>query len=411
MLRQATALLLLILAGGTFSAGQTPSHPPVRAITAFVRIDRDHYREQLGAALKVLRLAKAKYTQAGFPVQTIRITTQPFPEYLAGLARADKLRFLGELDAMAKQEDFLPNIGPAFLQAGDGVENIELLGEVLSTTTMLEASAIIAAEDGIHWEAIRATGRMVKYVAEHSPRSQGNFNFTASGMLAPYTPFYPGSYHLGPGKKFAVGLEGADVVREVFQQTGYDPPAAVATLTAALTRHLQAAEAVAKDVAAETGWEYLGIDPTPAPNVNASIGAAIEAFTGKPLGSPGTLTAAAVITQAVKAVPVKQIGYSGLMLPILEDARISQRWSEGRISLDTLLSYSSVCATGLDTVPLPGDMTAEQLARIIGDVAVLAYKWKKPLTARLQPVRGRKAGEASDFDDPMLKNAKLQPVP
>jgi uncharacterized protein (UPF0210 family) len=69
-----------------------------------------------------------------------------------------------------------------------------------------------------------------------------------------------------------------------------------------------------------------------------------------------------------------------------------------------------VCGTGLDTVPLPGDVTEAQLARIIGDVAVLAYKWKKPLTARLQPVHGRRAGELSDFDDPLLANARLQPL-
>jgi uncharacterized protein len=96
---------------------------------------------------------------------------------------------------------------------------------------------------------------------------------------------------------------------------------------------------------------------------------------------------------------------------VLEDKRIAQRWSEGALSLDTLLSYSSVCATGLDTVPLPGDITEDQVARIIGDVASLAFKWKKPLTARLQPVNGRTAGEMSDFESEFLTNAKLQPLP
>jgi len=69
-----------------------------------------------------------------------------------------------------------------------------------------------------------------------------------------------------------------------------------------------------------------------------------------------------------------------------------------------------VCGTGLDTVPLPGEVTEQQLARIIGDVAVLAYKWKKPLTARLQPVHGRRAGQMSEFDDPFIVNARLQPL-
>ena len=62
--------------------------------------------------------------------------------------------------------------------------------------------------------------------------------------------------------------------------------------------------------------------------------------------SSGTLTAAATITAALKDIKVKQPGFSGLMLPILEDARLAQRWSEGRLSLDALLSYSAVCGTG-----------------------------------------------------------------
>jgi hypothetical protein len=51
------------------------------------------------------------------------------------------------------------------------------------------------------------------------------------------------------------------------------------------------------------------------------------------------------------------------------------------------------------------------LARIIGDVASLAVKWHKPLTARLQPVAEKKAGEKSAFDDPFLVNAVSQKVP
>jgi uncharacterized protein (UPF0210 family) len=65
----------------------------------------------------------------------------------------------------------------------------------------------------------------------------------------------------------------------------------------------------------------------------------------------------------------------------------------------------------LDTVPLPGDVSEEQIARIFGDVASLAHKWNKPLTARLLPAKGKKAGERTEFDDPYLENAILQPLP
>ena len=95
---------------------------------------------------------------------------------------------------------------------------------------------------------------------------------------------------------------------------------------------------------------------------------------------------------------MKRVGYSGLMLPLLEDPVLAQRWSEGTFDLDSLLAYSAVCGTGLDAIPLPGDVSQQQLERIIGDVASLAFKWHKPLTARLIPAPGKKAGDRTDFD-------------
>jgi uncharacterized protein (UPF0210 family) len=155
----------------------------------------------------------------------------------------------------------------------------------------------------------------------------------------------------------------------------------------------------------------MGVDPTPAPFRNVSIGKAIEALTGAPFGSSGTLTAAAAITAAVRSLPVQRIGYVGLMLPVLEDDLLARRWDEGRYSIDSLLAYSAVCGTGLDTIPLPGDVSAEQLERIISDMATLAIRWHKPLSARLLPVQGKKAGDRTEFEDPFLANAVLHPLP
>jgi uncharacterized protein len=171
------------------------------------------------------------------------------------------------------------------------------------------------------------------------------------------------------------------------------------------------AETVGLQVAAATGWNFMGVDPTPAPLADVSIGAAIETYTGAKFGSSGTMTAALIITTAVKAVPVRQIGYSGLMVPVMEDKRLAQRWAEGSYNTDSLLAYSAVCGTGLDTLPLAGDVSEEQLTRIFGDVASLAWKWNKPLSARLQPVQGKKAGDQTEFSDPYLFNTTLHALP
>ena len=68
-----------------FRAKARPPLPKVRTVTAFVRLDRANYQAQVAEALKMLRAAKDALTKAGYEVETIRITTQPFPEYTKGL--------------------------------------------------------------------------------------------------------------------------------------------------------------------------------------------------------------------------------------------------------------------------------------------------------------------------------------
>jgi len=397
-------LAVMAHAWGAAAAG----NPKVRAITAFVKLDRTQYAAQIAQTLNMLRQAKRLFEESGYPVESVRITTQPFPEYVQGLSRQQALEFFHAYDELAIKESFDANIGPAMLLDSDDPVRVELLGEVLSTTKTLEASLVMADEDGIHWNGIRAAAKMVRYLTEHSPNSQGNFNFTATAMLQPYGPFFPGSYHLGAGHQFSVGLESANVVDAVFAATSGKPQQAADQLTEALTRHALAVEKLARRVEDQTGWTYMGLDPTPAPLREVSIGAAIEKFTGAKFGSSGTMTAAAIITKAVSSVPVKRIGYSGLMVPVLEDSLLAQRWGEGTYDMDSLLAYSAVCGTGLDTIPLPGDISEERLQRIFGDVAALAFKWRKPLSARLQPVMGKTAGDRTAFDDPFIVNTVIQ---
>ena len=57
-------------------------------------------------------------------------------------------------------------------------------------------------------------------------------------------------------------------------------------------------------------------------------------------------------------------------------------------------------ARGERLVPLP---------RECRDVAALAWKWHKPLSARLQPVKDKRAGDKTDFDSQYLFNTTLHP--
>jgi uncharacterized protein len=414
-LRHSIAALLLTLAGncGIVQAQQKTApaqeKPKIRAITAFINLDRAQYQQQVADALKMLKRAQTVFESRGYEVQTIRISTQPFPEYTKGLTKEQAVEFFKQYDALAAKEKFAAAIGPAMLNAGDSEAQADLLAEILGNTKTLNASLVVAGEDGVHWAAVGAAARVMKKLEESTPHSQGNFSFSAIAMVPPLTPFYPGSYHTGFGHQFTIALESANVVAAAFKGAP-DLSTAKQRLTDSLAASAFDIERLAGRVDQDTGWAYMGIDLSPAPLKDVSIGAAIENLTTQPFGTSGTLTAAATITAAIKDVKVKQAGYSGLMLPILEDSRLAQRWSEGRISIDALLSYSAVCGTGLDTVPLPGDITAEQLSLIIGDMASLAYKWHKPLSARLLPALGKGWGEMTEFDNSFLVNATLQPL-
>jgi uncharacterized protein len=394
----------------TLRGGDVPRKPKVRAITAFVSIDRSTYVKQIQDVLAMLRKAKSAFEKGGYEVQTIRITTQPFPQYTRGISKAEALDFFKGLDALSKKESFLANVGPAMLNDQDD-SAVDLLAEILVTTD-INTSLAIAAEDGIHWNAIRAAAKTIKYVEEHSANGARNFDFAAAAFVPPYTPFFPASNHNGQGHQFSVGLEGGSFVADVFTESHGDPRTARELLSRKLAEQARSLEAIALQVEKDSGWSYMGLDATPAPGPDSSIGAAIQQFIGTKFGSSGTLTAAAIITDAVRSIPVKRVGYSGLMLPPLEDSVLAQGWSEKNYNIDSVLAYSAVCGTGLDTIPLPGDVSQQQLERILGDVASLAFKWHKPLAARLIPAPGKKAGDKTDFNFgiPGFPNVILQPL-
>jgi uncharacterized protein (UPF0210 family) len=195
-------VLSCALASTAAHAAPDAAKPNVRAITAFVRLDRAIYEKQIAEAMQVLNAAKAEFAKRGYETQTVRIVTQPFAELVMGLSDQQALAFLHSFDDLSQKDGFMPNVGPAMLHDTDNPAAMQLLAQVLSTLPRLNASAIIADDDGIHWKTIRESAKLVRYVTDHSPRSQGNFLFTATAMLKPLGPFYPGPITPAPASSF-----------------------------------------------------------------------------------------------------------------------------------------------------------------------------------------------------------------
>ena len=402
--------LAAFLISAVVSPASAQGKPKIRTITAFIRLDPGQYKQQVAETLTMLRNAKARYGLAGYEVQTIRITTQQFPEYTLGMSKPAALAFFHDLDALAKQENVSISIGPALMDEKDDPGQAQLLEEILGQASHVYGSVIIAGSDGVHWKAIHSAAGIIKYLEDHGDKGLGNFRFAAIANVQAYTPFYPASYHQGLGHQFAIALESANVVAAVMA-VQRDQEVTRQALISELGLQARAVEDIAGKIDQETGWTYMGLDLSPAPMKYASIGSAVPGSTGGRFGASGTLTAVATITSALRDISVKKVGYNGVMMPVLEDTRLAQLWGEGALSMDQLLAYSAVCGTGLDTIPLPGDVTTQQLERILGDVATLSVKLSKPLSARLLPVAGAKPGDQTSFDDPNLVNTVIQPLP
>src|ERR1700674_5261551 len=147
-LRHSIAALLLTLAGncGIVQAQQKTApaqeKPKIRAITAFINLDRAQYQQQVADALKMLKRAPTMFESGGYLVHTIRIATQPFPEYTKGLTTEQAVAFFEQCDALAAAEKFAASIGPAMVNAGDSDSQANLLAEILSNTKTLNGSLV-----------------------------------------------------------------------------------------------------------------------------------------------------------------------------------------------------------------------------------------------------------------------------
>lgn len=157
---------------------------------------------------------------------------------------------------------------------------------------------------------------------------------------------------------------------------------------------------------------FKGIDfsPAPFPSRERSLAEAAERLGVPAVGLAGSLAGMAFLAESLDRAQFPRTGFSGLMLPVLEDAVLAERAAQGSLTVTDLLLYSAVCGTGLDTIPLPGDVTVDQLSAILLDLAALAQRLDKPLTARLMPVPGKRAGDPTNFDFAFFANSRVMAI-
>lgn len=394
------------------------SSTPIRTVTLGMAQAHPLRREDIERAAAILRRAGQRYAEVGYEVQTLRISTRPLFDALPDRSPAALLTYVRELQQM------LDDVGIAFCSLGPAMaarpdfplERIEVIADLLAETSALNATVQLALPAmGLRQEAALPTARVIRRLAQETEEGFGNFRFAMLACVPPGGAFFPAAYHADPDTdtdSLSLGLQGAGIIARAAQAWNGDGQerhlmAASEWVRGALLEQATPVVALAEQLAAEQGISFGGIDLSPAPMGDDSIVTGLEALGDRQFGTPGSVAVSATLTYALKETGLPTCGYCGLMLPVLEDALLGQRWANGLVNAQQLLLYSSVCGTGLDTIPLPGDMPAEQIAHMLLDVATMALRLNKPLSARLFPVPGKRSGEYTTFTSPYLTNTLI----
>jgi len=354
---------------------------------------------------------RAASEEIGIPVQTVRLATPPFPLFLGTRSETEILAFAKELESVGRESGFeYCSLGPVNGQEDTGRRLLGFIPSLIAQTDTVFASATLGTrERPADMTSARAIVQVIRDIARSTPEGFGNLRFAALVNCPPHTPFFPAAFHSGD-PAVSVALEAADVIASVCA-----PDRDLAEIQALLGRELEKRILPLQELIQRlAGQQFIfrGIDlsPAPGPAPETSIAYALERLGLGRFGEPGTLAAAGLLTAALKATSLHTCGYCGLMLPVLEDAGLAERNNQGLLRLSSLLAYSAVCGTGLDTIPLPGDVDEGRLAALLLDVATLGWKLDKPLSARLFPIPGKQAGDWTNFNFAYFVNTKIMAV-
>ncbi|MEW5829850.1 MAG: DUF711 family protein [Chloroflexota bacterium] len=379
----------------------------IRSITYFLNPNWPLDGKKLRQAGEFLTEAREAFESSGYEVQTTRLATVPFPHLLGEKKINDLPQLAGALEAA------LPSTGAAYASLGPALieapESYAVIPEAIAATQNIFFSGEMASSrKGLSLAAVQACAEVIARCAPITPDGFANLRFAALANVPAGAPFFPAAYHEGEQIAFALATEAADLAVEAFTRAASVEDGRNA-LVHALEENARKLAKAADFLKYKFNIRFGGIDYSlaPFPAEAQSLGTAMERLGVPAVGLHGSLAAAAILTEAIDRANFPRCGFSGLMLPVLEDSTLARRAAEGTLTVKDLLLYSAVCGTGLDTVPLSGDVPASRLTPLLLDLAALALRLDKPLTARLMPIPGKQAGDPTGFDFEFFANSKV----
>lgn len=378
----------------------------IRSITYFCNPKFPLDEKILQDAGKFLSKAKAAYESAGYEVQTVRLATIPFPKLL-GEKYIDELPKLAGQFAQVIQDAGISyaSLGPALPESP---RSYQVIPEAVAASENIFFSGAMTDGDKIHLAQVKACAEVIVKCAPLDQNGFANLRFAALANVKAGAPFFPAAYHDSNTDQpaFAIAVESADLAVDAFSgQSTLDEGRSA--LISEIEKHGQAIARTSNTDLSDTNFGGIDFSLAPFPDDAYSLGSAVEKMGVPKIGLHGSLAAAAILTEAIERADFPHIGFNGFMQPVLEDTILAKRAAQGTLTIKDALLYSAVCGTGLDTIPLPGNTTADQISPLLLDLCALALRLDKPLTARLMPVPGKRAGDSTEFDFAFFANSKV----
>jgi len=238
----------------------------------------------------------------------------------------------------------------------------------------------------------------------------------------PLIPYFPASYFdKSIANSFVIGLETPDLLVATLKEFNEHNPTLIhqdafdgyyRALKNSLQHHVDQLARIIEDKHLNKGFEFAGLDSSAAPSKDcASMTEVYELMGVDYFGASGTVEASALLTRVFKSITgMPLVGFSGLMLALTEDSGLAKGSQLGQFDIRALLTYSSVCGIGLDTVPIPGNTPVPKIAAMMRDTGTMAFRLNKPLTVRVFPVPRLIAGELTAFESDDLCNCTILAV-
>ncbi len=350
--------------------------------------------------------AKKLFEAQGFEVQSLRLATPPFGQFIAPIDLPDAAQSYA-IEAHADGFEYI-SLGPA----GSDLLEWKAVPAALSRSNRIFLSGALTTPKGeLDMANAARCAEMISELSRLEPNGFANLRFCALANVPAGTPFFPAAYARRERPSFALALQSADLAEVCFSQA-VSLEDARQRLFSAINSNASRLEAVGDKLEKMYGYHFEGLDFTlaPHPDQGSSIGNALEALGLPAFGPHGSLFASSFLTSILQAAEFRKTGFNGLMLPVLEDSTLAQRAAEGSLSVSELLMFSAVCGAGLDVIPIPGSTPPEQIYPILLDLGALALRLNKPLTARLMPIPGKHAGEATEFEFAYFANSCVMPL-